>query len=279
MESVTLYNGVSMPMVGFGVFQLADAECEQCVVDAVNAGYLLIDTAQAYYNEEAVGRAIARCGIDRKELFITTKAWVTEHSYDKAYASVLESMRKLQTDYIDLVLIHQPLGDYYAAWRALEDLYKEGRLRAIGISNFSAERMADLCSFNEIKPMVNQVETHPFYQQKHLHGWMQKLGILHEAWGPLAEHRIGELLQNPMLAAIGNKYGKTPAQVILRFNVQRGVVVIPKSSHKERIKENIDIFDFSLTEDEMQQIRALDEDKSLWLAYDDPNIVEMAMQE
>lgn len=279
MEQVALNNGVKMPILGFGVFQLSDGDCERCVLDAIRAGYRLIDTAQAYYNEEAVGRAIARCGIAREELFITTKVWVTEHSYDKARTSVMESMRKLQTDYLDLVLIHQPLGDYYAAYHALEDLYREGCLRAIGISNFSAERMADLTAFTSVKPAVNQVETHPYYQQESLHGWMSKLGIQHEAWGPLAEHRLIQLLRTPMLIAIGRKYGKTPAQVILRFNVQRGIVVIPKSSHKERIKENIDIFDFSLTEEEMRQIRTLDEDKSLWLAYDDPNIVEMAMQE
>lgn len=279
MEYVTLNNGVRMPMVGFGVFQLPDGDCEKCVMEAINAGYRLIDTAQAYYNEEAVGRAIVRCGIDRKELFVTTKVWMTQHSYDKARASVMESMRKLQTDYLDLVLIHQPLGDYYAAYHALEDLYKEGYLRAIGISNFSAERMADLTAFNEVKPAVNQVETHPFFQQEALYGWMRKLGIQHEAWGPLAEHRLIQLLRTPMLIAIARKYGKTPAQVILRFNVQRGIVVIPKSSHKERIEENIDIFDFELTDEEMQQIRTLDENKSLWLAYDDPNIVEMAMQE
>ncbi len=279
MEHVTLNNGVRMPILGFGVFQLPDRDCERCVTDAINAGYRLIDTAQAYYNEEAVGRAVAGCGISRKELFITTKVWVTQHSYDKARTSVMESMRKLRTDYLDLVLIHQPLGDYYAAYHALEDLYKEGCLRAIGISNFSAERMADLTAFSAIKPAVNQVETHPFYQQESLHGWMRKLDIQHEAWGPLAEHRLVQLLRTSMLIAIGRKYGKSPAQVILRFNVQRGIVVIPKSSHKERIEENIDIFDFSLTEEEMRQIRTLDEGKSLWLAYDDPNIVEMAMQE
>lgn len=277
MEKVKLNNGIEMPIIGYGVFQIPDAECEQCVVDAIDAGYRLIDTAQAYFNEEAVGRGIARSGVNRNELFITTKVWVTEHSYEKARASVLESMRKLQVDYIDLVLIHQALGDYYSAYRALTDLYKEGKLRAIGISNFSAERMADLTAFNEVAPAVNQVETHPFFQQEKLHEWMLKLNVQHEAWGPLTEHRVGELLNNPMLRAIAEKYGKTPAQVVLRFNVQRGIVAIPKSSKKERMKENIDIFDFSLTEEEMKKIRTLDEDKSLWLAYDDPNIVEMAM--
>ena len=277
MEKIKLNNGIEMPILGYGVFQIPEQECEQCVVDAVDAGYRLIDTAQAYYNEEAVGRGIIRCGVERKELFITSKVWVTEHSYDKARASVLESMRKLQVDYIDLMLIHQPLGDYYAAYRALEDLYKEGKLRAIGISNFSAERMADLAAFNEIVPAVNQVETHPFFQQEMLHKWMLKLNVQHEAWGPLAEVRVSEVLENPIIVSIAQKYGKTPAQVILRFNVQRGIVAIPKSSNKKRIKENIDIFDFSLTEDDINRIRTLDEDKSLWLAYDDPNIVEMAM--
>lgn len=183
MKTVILNNGVEMPIIGYGVFQIPDTECEQCVVDAIEVGYRLIDTAQAYYNEEAVGRGIARSGVDRSELFITTKVWVTEHSYEKTFASVVESMRKLQTDYIDLMLIHQPLGDYYAAYHALEDLYKGGKIRAIGISNFSAERMADLTTFNEIAPAVNQVETHPFFQQEKLHEWMLKLNVQHEAWG------------------------------------------------------------------------------------------------
>lgn len=277
MITTKLNNGVEMPILGFGVFQLPEKECEQCVADAIKAGYRLIDTAQAYYNEEAVGRAVARQGVAREELFITTKVWVTEHSYDKARASVLESMRKLQVEYLDLALIHQPLGDYYAAYHALEDLYKDGKLRAVGISNFSAERMADLCAFNEIKPAVNQVETHPFFQQEALHEWMLKLGVQHEAWGPLAEHRVEELLENPVLDEIGRKYRKTPAQVILRFNIQRDIVVIPKSARPERIRENIAVFDFSLTGEEMNRIRTLDEGKSLWLSYDDPHIVEMAM--
>lgn len=277
MEKIKLNNNIEMPIIGFGVFQLPEKECEECVIDAIEANYRLIDTAQAYYNEEAVGRAIIRCGVPREELFLTTKVWVTEHSYEKARMSVMTSMRKLQTNYLDLVLIHQPLGDYYAAYHALEDLYKEGKLRAIGISNFSAERMADLTAFNEIPPAVNQVETHLFFQQNTLNEWMSKLGIQHEAWGPLAEYRVSELLDNQALIRIAGKYGKTPAQVALRFNIQRGIVVIPKSSKQERIRENIDIFDFVLTDDEMSEIRTLDENKSLWLPYDDPNIVEMAM--
>lgn len=277
MEYIELNNGVRMPLVGYGVFQLQEEACEQCVLDAVEVGYRLIDTAQAYYNEQAVGRALTRCGLKRSELFITDKVWVTEHSYERTLASVDESLQKLQTDYIDLMLIHQPLGDYYAAYRALEDLHRSGKIRAIGLSNFSAERMADLTAFREVAPAVNQVETHPFFQQEALHQWMTKLHVRHEAWGPLAEHRVGEVLSHPLLRAIGGKYGKTPAQVALRFNVQRGIVVIPKSAHKERMKENIALFDFALTDEEMNRIRTLDEDRSLWLSYDDPRIVEMAM--
>lgn len=279
MEYVTLNNGVKMPIVGFGVFMLQGEECENAVTEAIQSGYRLIDTAQAYYNEEAVGNAIAKSGVARKELFITTKVWLTEHDYGKARASVLESMRKLQTDYLDLVLIHQALGNYYAAYHALEDLYKEGKLRAIGISNFSAERMADITEFTEVKPAVNQVETHPYFQQEFLHSWMQRLGIQHEAWGPLGECRLIQLLRTPLLIEIAKRHNKTVAQVMLRWNVQRGIVVIPKTSHVERMKENIDIFDFELSDEEMKAIATLDEDRSLWLDYDDPYIVEMAMME
>ena len=279
MEYVTLNNGIQMPILGYGVFMLTGEECEQCVVNAINAGYRLIDTAQAYYNEEAVGKAIAKCGVPREELFITTKVWLTEHSYDKARASVLESMRKLQTEYLDLVLIHQAIGNYYAAYQALEDLYKEGKLRAIGISNFSAERMADLVAFTDVKPVVNQVECHPYFQQEFLHGWTQKLDIQMEAWGPLGECRLIQLMRSPLLLHIAQRYKKSVAQVILRYNVQRGIIVIPKSSHIERMKENIDIFDFTLSEEDMKTIRTLDENRSLWLEYDDPNIIELAQMD
>lgn len=279
MEYVTLNNGVKMPIVGFGVFMLQGEECENAVTEAILSGYRLIDTAQAYYNEEAVGNAIAKSSVARKELFITTKVWLTEHDYDKARASVLESMRKLQIDYLDLVLIHQALGNYYAVYHALEDLYKEGKLRAIGISNFSAERMADITEFTEVKPAVNQVETHPYFQQEFLHSWMQRLGIQHEAWGPLGECRLIQLLRTPLLIEIAKRHNKTVAQVMLRWNVQRGIVVIPKTSHVERMKENIDIFDFQLSDEEMKAIATLDEDRSLWLDYDNPYIVEMAMME
>lgn len=278
METVTLNNGVKMPLVGFGVFQIEDAdECERCVLDALDAGYRLIDTAQAYYNEEAVGRALQKTTVPREEIFLTTKVWVTEFGYEKAKASVLESMRKLQVDYLDLVLIHQCLSDYYGAYHALEDLYAEGKIRAIGISNFSAERMADIATFNKVVPAVNQVETHLFWQQHELHKWMGKYNIQHEAWGPLAQHRIKEIIDNPVVKEIATKYGKTPTQVALRFTVQRGIVVIPKTTSKDRMKENLDLFDFSLNDDDIEKLKAIDEDKSLWCAYDDPMIVEYAM--
>ena len=278
MVFVTLYNGFNMPLVGFGVFQIEDAaQCEQCVLDALDVGYRLIDTAQAYYNEEAVGRALQKTSVPREEIFLTTKVWVTEFGYEKAKASVLESMRKLQVDYLDLVLIHQCLSDYYGAYHALEDLYAEGKIRAIGISNFSAERMADIATFNKVVPAVNQVETHLFWQQYKLHEWMEKYHIQHEAWGPLAQHRISEVINHPVLKEIAAAHGKTASQVALRATIQRGIVIIPKSVKKERMEENIDLFDFKLTEEEMAKIRAIDEDKSLWCAYDDPMIVEYAM--
>lgn len=278
MEFVTLNNGVKMPLVGFGVFQIEDAaQCEQCVLDALDVGYRLIDTAQAYYNEEAVGRALQKTSVPREEIFLTTKVWVTEFGYEKAKASVLESMRKLQVDYLDLLLIHQCLSDYYGAYHALEDLYAEGKIRAIGISNFSAERMADIATFSKVVPAVNQVETHLFWQQYKLHEWMEKYHIQHEAWGPLAQHRISEVINHPVLKEIAAAHGKTASQVALRATIQRGIVIIPKSVKKERMKENIDLFDFKLTEEEMAKIRAIDEDKSLWCAYDDPMIVEYAM--
>ncbi|MDO5378487.1 MAG: aldo/keto reductase [Clostridia bacterium] len=278
MEFVTLNNGVKMPLVGFGVFQIEDAaQCEQCVLDALDVGYRLIDTAQAYYNEEAVGRALQKTSVPRKEIFLTTKVWVTEFGYEKAKASVLESMRRLQVDYLDLVLIHQCLSDYYGAYHALEDMYAEGKIRAIGISNFSAERMADIATFNKVAPAVNQVETHLFWQQYELHEWMEKYHIQHEAWGPLAQHRISEVINHPVLKEIAAAHGKTASQVALRATIQRGIVIIPKSVRKERMEENIDLFGFKLTEEEMAKLRAIDENKSLWCAYDDPMIVEYAM--
>ena len=277
MKTVKLNNGIEMPILGYGVFQVSPEECERCVLDAVSAGYRLIDTAQAYYNEEAVGRALQKTSVPREEIFLTTKVWVTEFGYEKAKASVLESMRKLQVEYLDLVLIHQCLSDYYGAYHALEDLYAEGKIRAIGVSNFSAERMADIATFNKVVPAVNQVETHLFWQQHELHKWMEKYNVQHEAWGPLAQHRIKEIIENPVVKEIAEKYGKTPTQVALRYTVQRGIVVIPKTTSKARMEENLDLFDFSLTEEDIEKLKALDEDKSLWCAYDDPMIVEYAM--
>ena len=283
MEYVTLNNGVQMPMVGYGVFEIPAEWTAECVFDALKTGYRLIDTAQAYYNEKEVGdgiqRAIKELGIHREDIFLTTKVWVTEFGYEKTKASVAESLRKLQTDYLDLVLIHQCLSDYYGAYRALEDLYDEGKIRAIGISNFSAERMADIATFNRIVPAVNQVETHMFWQQYDLHEWMQKYNIQHEAWGPLAQHRLKEVLENPIVKQIADTHGKTPAQVALRQHIQRGIVVIPKSVHKERMKQNLDVFDFKLTDNEMEQLKTLDENKSMWAEYDDPMIVQYAMAE
>ena len=270
-------------MVGFGVFEIPAEQTAGCVFDALESGYRLIDTAQAYYNEKEVGdgiqRAIKELGIRREDIFLTTKVWVTEFGYEKAKASVEESLRKLQTDYLDLVLIHQCLSDYYGAYRALEDLYDEGKIRAIGISNFSAERMADIATFNRIVPAVNQVETHLFWQQYDLHEWMAKYNIQHEAWGPLAQHRLKEILESPIVKQIADAHGKTPAQIALRQHVQRGIVVIPKSVHQERMKQNLDVFDFELTVDEMEQFKTLDENKSMWAEYDDPMIVQYAMAE
>lgn len=278
MLTVTLNNGTEMPMIGYGVFGLEDeALCVRCVLDALDAGYRLIDTAQAYRNEEAVGRALAESSVRREDVFLTTKVWVTEFGYEKTKKSVFESMEKLRTDYLDLVLIHQCLSDYYGAYRALEDLYEEGRLKAVGISNFSAERMADIATFSRVVPAVNQVETHLFWQQYELNGWMKKYGIRHEAWGPLAQHRIKDVMSNPVLIGIAERHGKTPIQIALRHSVQRGIVVIPKTASKERMKENIDVFDFSLSDEEMAKIRSVDEDQSLWCGYDDPRIVQYAM--
>lgn len=281
MEYVTLNNGIKMPLVGFGVFELDEKETEKCVLNAIEYGYRLFDTAQAYYNEENVGNAITKAiesgKVKREDLFITTKVWVTEFTYEKARKSILESLEKLQTDYIDLVLIHQCLSDYYSAYHAMEDLYKEGKIKAIGISNFSSERMHDIYAFSEVKPAVNQVETHLFFQQEELNGWMKKLNIQHEAWGPLAQHRIGDVINNPIVKEIAENHKKTPAQIALRYNVQRGIVVIPKAREIERMKQNIEIFDFELTTEENEKLKTLDENKSLWLEYDDPNIVEMAM--
>lgn len=273
MDYVTLANGVKMPQLGYGVYQVTKEECKRCVLDALDVGYRAIDTAQSYFNEAEVGEAIAESGIDRKEIFLTTKVWIEHYGYEQAKESVLQSMEKLKTDYIDLVLLHQPFADYYGAYRALEDLYEEGKLRAIGVSNFYPDRLVDIASFARIKPMVNQIETHPLNQQIEAHEWLKKYGVIHEAWAPFGEGR-GNMFTNPVLQKLGDKYNKTVAQVILRWQLQRGIVVIPKSTHKERMAQNLDVFDFTLTDEDMQAIAALDTKTSSFFSHQDPAMVE-----
>ena len=275
MEFVTLNNGVKMPLEGFGVFRVPDpAQCEQAVLDAIASGYRLIDTAAAYMNEEAVGKAIAKCGVPREELFITTKLWVQDASYEGAKAALETSLKKLGLSYIDLYLIHQPMGDYIGAYRAMEEAYKEGKLKAIGVCNFYPNRLADLCETVEVIPAVNQVELHPFFQQENALALMKEYGVVPEAWGPFAEGKHG-IFTHPVLTAIGQKYGKTAAQAALRWNVQRGVVVIPKSVHKERMEQNFDIWDFALSDGDMAEIAKLDIGRSEIVDHSDPGFVRM----
>lgn len=275
MQNVTLNNGVKMPIIGFGVYQVPDAEeCENAVYEALMAGYRLIDTAAGYLNEEAVGHAIKRSGVPREELFITTKLWVQDAGYESAKLAFAKSLKKLQLEYLDLYLIHQPFGDYYGAWRAMEDLYREGKIKAIGVSNFLPDRLMDLIVHNEIVPAVNQVETHPFYQQIESTAFMKEQGVQHQSWAPFAEGK-GNMFGNEVLASIAEKHNKSVAQVVLRWLVQREVVVIPKSVRKERIVENFDIFDFELSADDMQQIATLDTRESLFLSYHDPKFAKM----
>ena len=273
MEYVTLSNGVKMPILGYGVYQVTKDECERCVLDALDAGYRSIDTAQSYFNEEEVGSAIRKSGVPREEIFLTSKVWVEHYGYEEARKSVEESLRKLQTDYLDLMLLHQPFNDYYGAYRALEDMYQEGKLKAIGVSNFYPDRLVDLASFTKIPPMVNQIETHVLNQRPEDHAWMEKYKVAHEAWAPFGEGR-GGLFENETLKDIGRKYGKTTAQVMLRWNIQRGVIVLPKSTHKERMVQNMDVFDFSLTQEDMGAIAALDTKTSAFFSHYDPNMVE-----
>ena len=274
MDFVTLNNGVKMPQLGYGVYQVKNEECERCVLDAISVGYRSIDTAQSYGNEDAVGSAIAKCGVPRDQLFLTTKVWISNEGYEKAKASIDKSLKNLQTDYIDLLLIHQPFGDYYGTYRAMEEAYKAGKLRAIGVSNFYPDRLIDLCQFVEVTPAVNQVETHVFQQQKVAHEYMEKYHVQHESWGPFAEGRK-DFFTNPTLVEIGQKYGKSSAQVALRFLLQSDVVVIPKSTHKERMEQNINVFDFTLSGEDMAAIRQLDEGESLFFSHYDPATVEM----
>lgn len=274
METVKLRNGVEMPVLGYGVFQVSPSECERCVTDAISVGYRLIDTAQAYFNEEGVGNAIRKCGVPRSELFIVTKVWISNAGYERAKASIDESLCKLQTDYINLLLIHQPFGDYYGTYRAMEEAYKAGKLRAIGVSNFYPDRFIDLAEFSEIPPMVNQVETHVFNQQAEAQRIMQEYGTHIMALGPSAEGR-NNFFSNETLASIGAKYNKSVAQTALRYLIQRGVIVIPKSVRMERMEQNIDVFDFALTADDMQEISLLDVKRSLFFSHYDPQTVKM----
>ena len=278
IETVKLNNGVEMPLEGFGVFQVPDpAVCEQAVLDAIATGYRLIDTAAAYMNEEAVGKAIAKCGVPREELFITTKLWVQDASYEGAKKAIETSLQKLGLDYIDLYLIHQPMGDYIGAYRAMEEAYKEGKLKAIGVCNFYPNRLADLCETVEVKPAVNQVELHPFFQQENALALMKQYGVHPEAWGPFAEGNHG-IFTHPVLTKIGQKYGKSAAQVALRWNVQRGVTVIPKSVHRERMEQNMAIWDFQLSNEDMAEIAGLDIGHSEIVDHSDPKFVQMLHQ-
>ena len=275
MEFITLNNGVKMPLEGFGVFQVPDpAQCEQAVLDAIASGYRLIDTAAAYMNEKAVGEAIKKSGVPREELFITTKLWVQDASYEAAKKAIQTSLDNLGLSYLDLYLIHQPMGDYVGAYRAMEEAYKEGKLKAIGVCNFYPHRLADLCETVEVIPAVNQVELHPFFQQENALALMKEYGVVPEAWGPFAEGNHG-IFTHPVLTAIGQKYGKSAAQVALRWNVQRGVVVIPKSVHKERIEQDMNIWDFQLSDEDMAEIAKLDIGHSEIVDHSDPAFVKM----
>ena len=276
MDYVTLNNGVKMPQLGYGVYQTPPEDTERCVLEAIELGYRSIDTAQAYGNEEGVGNAIQKCGLPREDLFITTKIWISNAGYEKAKASITESLRKLQTDYIDLLLIHQPFGDYYGTYRAMEEAYRAGKVRAIGVSNFYPDRYLDLVHFAEIKPAVNQVETHVFQQQKIAKEYLKKNGTQIMSWGPFAEGK-NDYFNNPVLKDIAAAHGKSAAQVALRFLLQSDVVLIPKSVHKERMEENFNVFDFALTDEEMARIEALDTGKSLFFSHYDPQTVEWFM--
>lgn len=273
MKNFKLYNGVEIPVNGFGVYQITKEDCKKSVLMALKAGYRHIDTAQAYFNEEEVGEALQECGIARNEIFLTTKVWIDHYGEGKTYASVIESLRKLKTDYIDLILLHQPICDYYGAYRDLEKLYEEGKVRAIGVSNFYPDRLVDLCLFAKIKPMVNQIEVNVFHQQIEAKKWADKYGVVVEAWAPFGEGR-NQMFSNPTLQTIADYHHKSIAQVILRWLYQRGIVSLAKSTHENRIQENYAIFDFELTEDEMETIKKLDTNTSLFFDHRDPNMIE-----
>lgn len=276
MENIVLNNGVKMPILGYGVYQVEPDECERCVSDAVEAGYRLIDTAQAYCNEEGVGRAVKKSGIKRDEFFIVTKVWVSNAGYENAKKSIETSLSKLQTDYIDLLLIHQPFNDYYGTYRAMEEYYEKGLLKAIGVSNFYPDRFMDFSNFVKVKPMVNQMETHIFNQQKKLHEILKENKCQLMSWGPFAEGR-NDFFNNTVLKSIGSKYGKTSAQTALRYLIQKNIIVIPKSTHKERMIENINVFDFSLSNDDMAALEKLDTENSLFFSHYDPDFVKFIL--
>lgn len=276
MKTIKLNNGIEMPQIGYGVYQVSPDECERCVSDALKTGYRMIDTAQAYHNEEGVGRAVKNSGLNRADLFIVSKVWISNYGYEKAKASIDESLRKLQTDYIDLMLLHQPFCDRYGAYRALEDAYKEGKLRAIGVSNFYPDHFIDLASNVDIVPAINQVETHVFDQQTEAQKIMEEFGTQIMSWGPLAEGR-NNLFSNETLTKIGNSHGKSVAQIALRWLIQRGVIIIPKSTHIERMEQNLDIFDFELSDEEMAEIATLDTGKSLFFDHHDAEVTKLFM--
>ena len=274
MEYVKLNNGIEMPLISFGVYQIPKEDTKRCVLDAIKSGYRGIDTAQSYFNESEVGDAIVECGVPREELFITTKVWIDHYGYEECKASVEESLRKLKTDYLDLCLLHQPFSDYYGAYRALEELYAEGKIKAIGVSNFYPDRLTDICMFDrKVIPAVNQVEVNPFNAQWFAQENMEKHGVKMEAWAPFGEGR-NNLFTNEILVSIGKKYNKSSAQVVLRWLIQRGVIVACKSTHIERMQENINVFDFELTEEDMNSIKTLDTSNSLFFSHNDPNMVE-----
>lgn len=277
MNYITLANGVKIPQLGYGVYQVTKEECEKCVLDALKVGYRHIDTAQSYFNEEEVGNAIIKSGVPREDIFLTTKVWIENYGYEECKKSVMESLKKLQTNYIDLMLLHQPFSDYYGAWRALEDLYSEGIIRAIGVSNFYPDRLVDICSFARIKPMVNQVETHPHNQQIDAQKWMEKYGVQIEAWAPFGEGRNG-LFTDSTIASIAKNYNKTVAQIILRWELQRNIVVIPKSVHIDRMEQNFNVFDFELSNKDMQTMASLDKQQSFFFSHTDPVMVEWFAQ-